>query len=298
MLDFEIAVYAVNEAAFLGDCLRSIDRACAGHVAGINVILNGTRDGSVAVLSDLRLHHASLRVFMLPFGDKSNAINTFFHDLRRPARLYVQIDGYTQISPGSLAAVRDALCRSEKINIVSTAQANGRSAEAETRRTLAGGKCTGQFHALRPAFLDRIVAAKVKLPLRLYRGDGLLGSMAAHDLDAVNNPWDNERVVGIREAQFAIRPLSFWRWRDVQRQCRREIRQTIGRLQNEAVKEVIYRAGYAALPADANDMVKEWLTHHTFQPHSAWERVKLVWGLKSLEAPPLPPSHAELVFEA
>ena len=45
MLDFEIGVYAANEA-LLGDCLRSVDRAYAGDRAGITVILNGTRDNS------------------------------------------------------------------------------------------------------------------------------------------------------------------------------------------------------------------------------------------------------------
>lgn len=297
MLDFEVGVYAVNEAPFLGDCLRSIDRACAGHSACVNVILNGTRDRSIEVLTSLRLEHTRIRVFKLPFSDKSNAINTFFYDIRRPARLYVQIDGYSRISPGSLDAIRNALFASEKINIVSTAQANGRSAASETRLTLAGGKCTGQFHALRPGFVDRIVAARLKLPLRLYWGDGLLGSMAAHDLDPIGNPWDNERVIGIQEAQFEIRPLSVWRLRDVQRQYRREIRQTIGRLQNEAIKEVIYRHGYAGLPSDANDLVRGWLARHAYRPSSLWDRVKLFRALTSLDAAPFPGAQAELVFE-
>lgn len=297
MLDFEIGVYAANEAPVLGDCILSIDRACAGHRAGITVILNGTRDHSVQVLSALRLQYAGLRVFMLPFGDKSNAINTFFYDLRRPAAVCIQADGYARISPGSLAAMRAVLFREEKINIVSTCQATGRSAEAETRRTLAGGKCTGQFHAVRPSFIDRFVAAAMRLPLRLYWGDGLLGSMAAHDLDPVGNPWDDGRVVGIREAQFEITPLSRWRWRDIQRQYSREIRQTLGRMQNEAIKAIIYKAGYAALPIDANDMVREWLLTNRPQPRSPWERFKLRQALKRLEAPAFPPSRAELILE-
>ncbi|HUN40097.1 MAG TPA: glycosyltransferase family 2 protein [Acetobacteraceae bacterium] len=298
MLDFEIGVYAVNEALTLSECIRSIDRASTGHRAGITVVLNGTRDNSLEILRALRLQHAGLRVFMLPFADKSNAINTFFYDLRRPAAVCVQIDGYVQISPGSLAAVRQALFRSEKINIVSTCQTTGRSAEAETRRTLAGGKCTGQFHAVRPSFVDRFVAAGLRLPLRLYWGDGLLGSMAAHDLDPIAKPWDDDRVIGIREAQFEIRPLSLWRWHDIQRQYRREIRQSIGRLQNEAIKAIIYQCGYSALPPDANDMAKDWLSAHRLQPRSLWERFKLAQALKQLDAPPLPSSKADLVFEA
>jgi hypothetical protein len=62
MLDFEIGVYAANEALVLGDCLRSVDQAYAGYCAGITVILNGTRDNSVGVISSLRLQNADLRV--------------------------------------------------------------------------------------------------------------------------------------------------------------------------------------------------------------------------------------------
>jgi hypothetical protein len=62
MLDFEIGVYAVNEALVLGDCLRSVDQAYAGYRAGITVILNGTRANSVGVVSSLRLQNADLRV--------------------------------------------------------------------------------------------------------------------------------------------------------------------------------------------------------------------------------------------
>jgi hypothetical protein len=298
MLDFEIGVYAANEAAVLGDCVLAIDRECAGQRAGITVILNGTRDSSTEVLSSLRLQHAGLRVFMLTFGDKSNAINTFFYELRRPAAVCVQVDGYARISAGSLVAMRDALAASAKVNIVSSLQATGRSAEAEARRALAGGKCTGQFHAVRPSFIDRFVAAGLRLPLRLYWGDGLLGSMAAHDLDPIGNPWDNGRVIGIPDARFEITPLAIWRWRDIQRQYRREIRQTMGRMQNKAIQAIIYKDGYAGLPADANDMVKDWLVADRPRPSSLWDRFKLGRALRQLDAPPLPASKAELILEA
>jgi hypothetical protein len=62
MLDFEIGVYAANEAPVLGDCVRSVGQAYAGYRAGVAVILNGTRANSVGVVSSLRLQNADLRV--------------------------------------------------------------------------------------------------------------------------------------------------------------------------------------------------------------------------------------------
>ena len=67
---------------------------------------------------------------------------------------------------------------------VSGAAINGRTMRLATAETLSrGGKMHGQLHAFRPDFLDRMVARGIKLPVGLYWGDGLLGSMTAYNLN-------------------------------------------------------------------------------------------------------------------
>lgn len=132
-----------------------------------------------------------------------------------------------------------------------------------------GGQLHGQLHSFRRDFIDRMVASDIKLPLGVYWGDGLLGSMAAHDLDALGKPWENRRVAGVAAATYDIPPSSFSKLRDLRQQFRRKIRQQRGRIQNAAIKDLIYREGYKGLPDDAEVMVADYLAMHGL-PKVAW----------------------------
>ncbi len=258
VLDFDIAVFAVNEAATIGACIQSIDRACAGRDAHIAVLLNGTTDHSVEILKALRLSHAAMTVYRFPVADKANAINHYLYGLRRNARVHIGVDAYTRIGEGSFRAIADAFDADPHALIASALPVSGRSATMVAANTMKGGMINGQCYGLRPDFVDRLVEAGYRLPLQLYRVDGLLGSMAAHDLDALNKPWDNTRLIGVKGASFALTPLSIFKWRDIRRQYNREIRQARGRMENAAIKALIYKGGYESLPDNANDMIKPY----------------------------------------
>jgi hypothetical protein len=101
-LDFDIAVYAVNEAVTIEACITSIDRACAGRHGHITVLLNGTTDNTISILDAMALTHANLTVYSHQVADKAHAINSFLYDLRRGASVYFGIDAYTKIDPGAL----------------------------------------------------------------------------------------------------------------------------------------------------------------------------------------------------
>lgn len=284
MLDFDIAVFAVNEAATIGACIASIDRACAGRDGHISVLLNGTTDESVEVLRGLRLNHAAMTVYRFPVADKANAINHFLYELRRPARVHFGIDAYTTIGASSLQAMADAFEADPHASIASALPVSGRSARVVAAETMKGGLVNGQCYGMRSDFVSRLIAAGYRLPVQLYRVDGLLGSMAAHDLDALKTTWDSSRLIGVAAAQFALTPLSVFKPRDIRRQFNREIRQARGRMENAAIKELIYAGGYAALPVNANDMIRDWLGSHRPSARSMRERLFTRLALKQLAA--------------
>ena len=270
-LDFDIAVFAVNEAATISACIQSIDRACAGRKAHVSVLLNGTTDNTTAILRALRLSHVTMTVYSFPVADKANAINHFLYHLRRNARVHIGVDAYTRIGEGSFRAIANALDADRHALIASALPVSGRSATVVATNTMKGGMVNGQCYGLRPDFVDRLVKAKYRLPLQIYRVDGLLGSMAAHDLDPLNKPWDNARLIGVAGANFALTPLSIFKWRDIRRQHKREIRQARGRMENEAIKSIIYTDGYGALPDNANAMLRIWLSNNKPAPLSLRE---------------------------
>ena len=264
MLDFHILVVCQNEAARIRGCLASIHQAVGTQQALVTLNLNGSSDGSeaaaVAAAAECGL---PLQLYRIHAADKANALNRFIHTQRVRARVYVFVDGYTRITPGSLAGLAAALANNPRAMAATGVCRNGRTMRLATRRTLEqGGVLHGQLHALRPDFLDRMVARGIRLPIGMYWGDGLMGSMAAHNLDAMGEPWDNQRIVGVADAEYEIPQLSVWSPADIRRQLRRKVRQMRGKLQNLALRDVIYRLGYEGLPAYADDMVRDYLARH------------------------------------
>ncbi len=192
---------------------------------------------------------------------------------RGEAGLYVAVDGYARIGEDALRALREAARRDRGAYLLSGIPVAGRTAAATAAATLAGGVANGQLFAMSPAFVRRFNELGLHLPVQLYRGDGLLGSMAAHDFRPTVAPWDTSRVMGVAAAHFQFRPLSWWRARDLRRYYARSIRQARGRMENAAIKEIIYRDrnGYAALPDNANAMLESWLARHRPEPRTALE---------------------------
>jgi len=261
---WQVAVFCHNERRRIAACLASVAAAIGTRRGVITLLLNGSTDGSeAAALAVLRGLGAEAQVFTIAYADKSNAINVFLHDLRADAGLYVFVDGSVTIGPGAIAAAEARLAACPDALAASGVAGNGRT-EVRTNRACVevGGILRGQFFALRPDFVGRMVAGGIRLPVGLYRGDGLIGSMAAHDLDAPGKPWENRRIVGVPEAVFDIDALSPFRLRDLRRQFGRKIRQMRGRLENAAIKQIVHARGYAALPAYADDMIADFLAKH------------------------------------
>lgn len=280
--DLDVAIFAVNEASTIGACISSVDKACADHRAHISVLLNGTVDNSLDILKRLTLQHAAMTVYRFPVADKANAINHFLYMLRRDSDIHFCIDGYVTIGAGSLEAMRAALAAQPKAHVASSIQLAGRSAKSYAAEVLRGGAITGQLYALRREFIDRLIDKGLRLPLQIYRGDPLLGSMAAHDLDAIATTWDNARIIGVADGNFRITPLSPFRLADVKRQCRREIQQARGMMENEAIKSIIYSGNYAALPDNANAMLRNWLAGDSPRPRSMREAIFTKLALRQL----------------
>ncbi len=258
--DASVTVFCQNEAARIGACVASIAGAAQGYRTHLTVIANGSGDGSAALaLQAVRQALLPARVYTIAYGDKANAINQALAILPA-ARLHVFVDGYAVVARQTLTGFFHVLDANPRAVAATGVAGNGRTMARATADTLQqGGRLHGQLHALTPGFVARLRQAGLGLPVGLYRGDGLLGSMACHDLDAVSKPWDGHLIAGAAHAVYLIPPLSPWRRADWQRQFRRKVRQMRGRLETAAIKSVIYRDGYAGLPAFADDMIAAWL---------------------------------------
>jgi hypothetical protein len=282
--DWQVGVFGRNEASRIGQCVSSVARAGRGLRVLATVLLNGTTDDSAGIA--LRAAEACalpIEIYRVSHADKSNAINRFFHDLRAPAGNYGCVDAYAVIGPDSLSGFARAFADRPEARLATGIAINGRSEPLSAERTLTvGGVTHGQLYAPGRDFLGRLTGHGLRLPIGLYRGDGLLGSMAAHDLDPLAQPWENCRVIGVKEATYEIASLSPFRPADVRRHLRRSVNHMRGRLETAAIKEIIYTNGYAALPEHADDMIRAFLALHGPPPTPLRDRPFMAAALRQV----------------
>jgi hypothetical protein len=266
-----VAVFARNEATRIGPCLHALGESRGIARPHVTVLLNGTCDGSAAAAA-AALCEADLAgcLIDIPHGDKSHAMNLFLHRLRPPATLYVLMDGYAEVRPDALARLAERLARRPAAQAAAAMPSTGRSAAALRRSMLECPGLHGSLFALRGSFVERLAAAGLRLPRGLYRGDGLLGSMVMHDLDALGGGWEPARIAMEPAASWVTPPGRPWRWRDLRRHLHRLLRQARGRLEMGALREILYREGFAGLPADARRMVLDWIAADPSRAPRLW----------------------------
>lgn len=253
-----VAIFGRDEAPHIGACLRALAIAGAAVKAPlqVTVLLNGTRDGSAAAAAAAIAESGlEARLYSIAHGDKANAINQYLHALRPRAALHVFVDAYAAVRPDALAWLSARLSAHPLAQAAAAMPSRGRSATAMRLEMQRHPGLHGSLFALRGSFVERLSAAGIRLPIGLYRGDGLLGAMVMHDQDAAGGGWLTERLLLVPEASWTAPAWQPWRWRDVRRHLQRKLRQGRARLEWAALRPLIYRDGFAALPCDARQMV-------------------------------------------
>jgi hypothetical protein len=210
-------------------------------------------------LSRLKTVKQRVSVFEIAFGDKANAWNHFIHRFRPPASVYFFVDAYAVVQPFAFDQLSKAIASSNGVNAATALPTTGRSAASLSRRIRETHGLHGSLHALRRDFVDRICARKIRLPIGLYWGDGLIGAMAMFDLEPCRDVWTPSRIAVAEGATWKHRPLSLIRVSDLMRQLNRMVRQARGRMENVALKPIIREAGFEGLPAFSDSMLQAWI---------------------------------------
>lgn len=262
---WSIVIFARDEAASLGRCFDALALATAGARAEVSLVLNGTSDSSQEVAPGL-MRAAGLQgqVWSIQHADKSNAINQYFHRLRPAAEMHVFLDAYAAVAPDALRRLAARLAAEPLARAVAAVPSSGRSAAALRADMLQNPGLHGSLFALRESFVQRIAAAGLRLPVGLYRGDGLIGSYAMHDLDPVSSPWRPPHIAVEGGATWDLRPLRPWHPADLRRHLRRLVQQGRGRMESAAIRATIYpgklgSGGFDSLPESADKLILNWL---------------------------------------
>lgn len=239
-----IAVLAHNEERRIAACLDSLPLGEAG--VAIHVLVNGTTDGT-AVIARHYERRGNLSVHDWPEGGKARTWNRFVHDLGVRADTYVFVDGDAVVTPGSVAALAQALDAAPHANAAAALPRNGRHAARYQEYVHAEHGLFGDLYALPARFVERVRAAAIRLPEDLIGDDGLVGAFAKTDL-ADERDWQDARVLTVRDAGFLCEPTSLLHPHTLRTQYRRMIAYSMRHFQNRLISELMATGGPAALP--------------------------------------------------
>jgi hypothetical protein len=250
-----IAVFARNEEARIGECLIAIARATDGVSTQVILLINGSSDKTaeraLGLLPALGLRAS---VYKIGLGCKSHAMNVFVHDLRPRANVYFFVDATSFVEPNALRALAGALDRQPDIAAVSGLPINGRGAAQMRRGAMQSSKLFGQMFAVRQSCLDDLSTRGRRLPIGLYRCDGLFVGFICWETDGVAHERAMPRIATVPEAEWRIRPISWFGCKDIKAGFNRLVRQGRGRLENQSWNPILWTQGFGALPRFADDM--------------------------------------------
>ena len=191
--DWNVAVFCRDERWSIARCIESIADASRNRRTLITLIVNGSGDDSASLaLEAAKRRGMPIAVYTIAYGDKANAINRFFHELREPAQCYFFIDAYVKI--GDTALVTLEACLTERPDAVAATgvAANGRTMVRATELTLTETGSRRTASCTRCGRTSSIVwwPGDCGCQLGFITGDGrCTGSMALHDLDPLKNGW-------------------------------------------------------------------------------------------------------------
>lgn len=261
MARWAIAVFCRNEADMISGCLRHLASETNKYAdISIYVIINGSTDKTKFLTNKHKiLFNNYFNVTEITFPDKANAINQYINLTGLKADIFFFLDGYARISEDSLRNMAETLMACPTASAVGALPLAGRSAAAQRQSMRQYRDFHGSLFGLRGAFVERIRSQNLRLPVGLYRSDGLLGSMVRYDLDAIGDTWIPERVVLCEGAGWTVPQPSPVKAKDYIRFLRRRVQQARGRLETAAINRILEVKNFSGLPEYADDMLIEYI---------------------------------------
>jgi hypothetical protein len=263
-----IVVFTSRESP--GVVMKCIDSIVAGVgpvPATIDIIVNGNGAAASALRDIGRTvcktngQDVKLRVWEIVFGDKANAWNQYVHDVWPSSGITFFVDGYVRLCRDAISSVMSTLANApETVYGATGIPVSGKSSPRLAREMTTYGGIHGNFYALRRSAMDELRRRKFKLPVGLYRTDGVLGAVLAYRFDPNANGWNADTIIVEPSAKWSFEALRWWSPRDLLVHLRRMQRQAQGQLENRATRDhlSIRRQAPERLPGTAEELVIEW----------------------------------------
>lgn len=271
---WSVSIFAARESVTeLTDTILSVFQSSSRPIH-LEILVNGNS----TLAQELCLQASTVnwpssfrvRIWSVGLGDKSNAWNVAIHEAWAGETLAFFLDGYVHPLPGALDRLGEA--------VLENAAQLGGSGLPSASFTSSGLRDSmmrhGGFHGnlccLTGGAVNRMRERGIRLPLGLYRGDGLLGAFLFLGFD-VNGDWRASRVHLHQQECWSTAKKSYLSpstWRGAWRRRKRQAR---GVLENLALRDwlTVERIDPSSWPSDIEDLVRDWAARHPEELKSA-----------------------------
>ncbi|WP_448547401.1 hypothetical protein [Thalassotalea fusca] len=231
----------------------------------INVLVNGNEllfNELVEFYQENCLTNDQIEVnaYFFSYGDKANTWNQYFHLIKAEADLHVFIDGYVYVQEDAFKKL-DVEYQSSPFIAASGVPTVGRSAKALREAMISHGGIHGNFCILSDTAVEQIRQRSFRIPLRLYRVDGLVGAIINFNFSPKDQKWDSTLIRVIPDISWGLEEKSMLNLESVLSQLKRWKRQYQGDFENKALRELlaVKRIAIGELPKSAFDLLKGYL---------------------------------------
>lgn len=268
-----VVVFACRESLASLKATLDAARQAAVHCMHIHILVNGNPKLATNLTAALRSQASlnppspaapNLTVWSIPLGDKANAWNQYIHHISADESVAFFVDGYARLNSDAIQLLGTAV-EANALAIGGTGvPTTGRSAKALRQNLIDNTGYHGSFCCLKGSTVRQMRAQNIRLPVGLYRTDGLMGAILCYALDPGCNVWDDHRIHVQPDASWQTDRLRWWRFNDVQIHLKRYVRQARGRLEVAAFSDHLAKQRHspATLPDTARELVLNWVAQY------------------------------------
>lgn len=246
--NIQICVFAYNLEKTIKSNIINLINSCSEYTPDIYVMINGCRDNTFSIVSQIANDHPNIHPINIELGDKSNAWNTFIFQYYSKSSLAIFADGDLCFEENAINNLLDFHFRNPHYNAISSFPCDkGRSSQQWRYNLLREHQFTGALYLLSPRFIDKIIDQDVKLPVGLIGDDSMLGYLSATDICS-GTDLPIQRIGVCTNAIFIYDSLNPLSWQDCKLYLRRRLRYSLRYFQQHSIVTNLKRSGIQAMP--------------------------------------------------
>lgn len=248
-----VAVFAHNEEERIKGSLEALCAAGLSNEDTVHVLVNGSSDGTEALVRHLAEGDRRIVPHVITFGDKSNAWNTYVYRIANTAAHHVFMDGDVRPSPGTLTAMQATLAANGQARAVSSLPEGGRQSAAWSQQILKNHGLPGNLYLLPAHTLTRLRTLQFHMPVGLVGDDTFLRWALVRDFDP-NGPVDPNRIAPCQAARFRYQSFPIASTKGLQALLKRHRRYARRDLEMQLLTSHLIEHGIQAIPPYITDL--------------------------------------------